>query len=69
MKTDLELKQDVLNELKWEPSIDATNIGVIVKEGIVILNGNLNTRKLKWRVMRISPDEKLRSKTISTVRP
>ncbi len=43
MKTDLELKQDVQDELKWEPSINATDIGIIVKDGIVTLTGTLNT--------------------------
>ncbi len=34
MKTDSELPRDVLNELKWEPSVDAAHIGVSVKEGV-----------------------------------
>ena len=28
MKTDVELRRDVLDELEWEPSIDAAQIGV-----------------------------------------
>lgn len=39
MKTDSELKQDVLEELQWEPSIDHADIGVSVVEGVVTLNG------------------------------
>lgn len=31
MKTDKELQQDVLDELVWEPSVDAAEIGVSVK--------------------------------------
>ncbi len=38
-KTDLELKNDVLSELKYEPSIKVTDIGVLVKDGIVTLTG------------------------------
>jgi len=30
---------DVLDELRWEPSVNATNIGVTVKNGVVTLEG------------------------------
>ena len=43
MKRDSQLKKDVLDELKWEPSINATDVGVIVKDGIVTLTGNMKT--------------------------
>jgi hypothetical protein len=33
MKTDTQLQHDVLAELEWEPSIDASQIGVTAKEG------------------------------------
>ncbi|SDE43169.1 Osmotically-inducible protein OsmY, contains BON domain [Pricia antarctica] len=39
MKTDAEIKQDVQDELAWEPSIDETQIGVTVRDGIVTLSG------------------------------
>ncbi len=39
MKTDAELKKDVEDELEWEPSINAENIGVAVKDGVVTLTG------------------------------
>ncbi len=35
MKTDSQLQQDVINELKWEPTIHAPEIGVAVKDGVV----------------------------------
>lgn len=38
-KTDAELKTDVLSELKYEPSVKITDIGVLVKDGTVTLNG------------------------------
>lgn len=38
-KTDTELKADVLAELKYEPGVDITDIGVLVKDGAVTLNG------------------------------
>jgi len=38
-KSDAELKADVLSELKAEPRVKITDIGVLVKEGTVTLNG------------------------------
>jgi osmotically-inducible protein OsmY len=48
MKTDTELQQDVMNELKWEPSLKAAEIGVAVKDGVVTLSGYVDSyvRKL-----------------------
>lgn len=42
MKTDAEIKQDVLDELAWQPNIDETEIGVIVENGVVTLSGVVN---------------------------
>jgi osmotically-inducible protein OsmY len=39
MKTDFQIKEDVLDELSWQPNIDETQIGVIVENGIVTLSG------------------------------
>ena len=38
-KTDTEIKTDVLSELKYDPSLKVTEIGVLVKDGTVTLNG------------------------------
>ena len=43
MKTDSQLQQDVIAELKWEPSVEATTIGVEVKDGIVTLAGHVGS--------------------------
>jgi osmotically-inducible protein OsmY len=43
MKTDAELQQDVMNELRWEPIIKAAEIGVGVKDGIVTLSGDVDS--------------------------
>lgn len=40
---DTQLQRDVLNELEWEPSVHAAEIGVAVKEGIVTLSGMVGT--------------------------
>jgi osmotically-inducible protein OsmY len=39
----VELKDKVLNELKWEPSIREAEIGVIVKDGVVTLSGKVES--------------------------
>lgn len=41
MKTDSAIKNDVLEELRWQPEVEETEIGVIVNEGIVTLTGVL----------------------------
>ena len=33
--SDMSLRQDVIDELEFEPSLDAANIGVAVKNGVV----------------------------------
>jgi osmotically-inducible protein OsmY len=38
-KTDTEIKTDVLSELKYDPSLKVTEIGVLVSDGVVTLNG------------------------------
>jgi osmotically-inducible protein OsmY len=43
MKTDIQLKQDVNAELSWEPSVNAAEIGVEVKDGIVTLAGHVSS--------------------------
>jgi osmotically-inducible protein OsmY len=39
MKSDSQLQHDVLQELEWRPSIDASQIGVLAKNGVVTLTG------------------------------
>ncbi len=48
MKTDAELQQHVMDELKWEPTIHAAEIGVAVKDGVVTLSGNVDSYIKKW---------------------
>lgn len=48
MKTDAQLQQDVLAELKWEPSVNAARIGVEVADGIVTLAGHVDSYGEKW---------------------
>ena len=39
MKSDTDIKRDVEEELRFDPDIDATDIGVAVKDGVVTLVG------------------------------
>jgi osmotically-inducible protein OsmY len=48
MKTDAELQQHVMDELKWEPTIRAAEIGVAVKDGMVTLSGSVDSYGKKW---------------------
>lgn len=41
MSKDVELQRRVLDELDWEPSVDAAQIGVTVHEGVVALAGHV----------------------------
>ena len=43
MKTDADLKRDVITELGWDPAVRSTAIGVAVKDGVVTLTGHLET--------------------------
>ena len=54
MKTDKQLQQDVLDELVWEPSVDAAEIGVSVENGVVILNGTVKSLTEKWTAERVT---------------
>ena len=51
-KTDAALKTDVLAELNYEPRVKATDIGVLVKDGTVTLNGYATTFGEKWDAVR-----------------
>jgi osmotically-inducible protein OsmY len=52
MKTDTELQQDIMNELQWEPSIKASEIGVGVADGVVTLSGYVDSYYKKWAAER-----------------
>ncbi|MFC2069044.1 BON domain-containing protein [Chloroflexota bacterium] len=43
MKTDTELQQDVMNELEWEPTVEAAEIVVAVEDGVVTLSGYVDS--------------------------
>ncbi len=43
MKTDTQIQEDVLEELKWEPSLHAAGIGVEVNDSVVTLAGHVDS--------------------------
>ncbi len=52
MKSDAQLKSDVEQELRWEPSVRAEQIGVSVKSGVVELDGHVDAYYEKWAAER-----------------
>lgn len=49
MRTDSDIKRDVESELKWDPDIDASDIGVAVKNGVVTLSGFVRSYSQKYQ--------------------
>ena len=53
------LRQDIIDELEFQPSIDAANIGVAVDNGVVTLTGHVSTygrrqpRKRRYAASRV----------------
>ena len=41
MKTDAQLKNDVTEELRWEPTVTSDDIAVATKNGVVTLSGSV----------------------------
>jgi len=52
MKSDIDIKRDVEDELRLNPDIDATDIAVAVKNGVVTLSGFTRSYAQKWEAER-----------------
>jgi osmotically-inducible protein OsmY len=52
MKSDSQLRQDVEDELEWEPSVDERQIGVAVSDAVVTLTGAVGSLPEKWNAER-----------------
>ena len=52
MKTDAQLKSDVMEELLWEPTVTSTDINVATDKGIVTLSGTVPNYAEKWAAER-----------------
>jgi osmotically-inducible protein OsmY len=47
-KSDLQIQQDVMRELRWDTRIGQTEVGVEVDKGIVTLTGTVDNYAKKW---------------------
>lgn len=52
--TDRDLRQNVERALEWEPSVDASDIGVSVAAGVVTLRGNVTSYAEKLAAERVA---------------
>lgn len=52
MKSDTQIRDDVLAELRWDPAVNETDVGVIVKAGNVTLTGHLSSFAEKYAAER-----------------
>ena len=52
MRTDAQLKEDVVEQLRWEPTVTAGDISVIAKNGVVTLSGTVPHYAEKWAAER-----------------
>ncbi|WP_046111369.1 BON domain-containing protein [Aquincola tertiaricarbonis] len=48
LRSDAEIQSEVLSELKWEPRVQAPEIGVAVKDGVVTLTGWVDSYTKRW---------------------
>jgi osmotically-inducible protein OsmY len=48
MKSDTEIERDVKDELQWDPDLDATDIAISVKKGVVTLAGYVKSYTHKY---------------------
>jgi len=53
MKSDKQLQQDVMDDLRWDPSIDASKIGVAASNGVISLTGTVPSYFQKQNAERI----------------
>lgn len=53
MKNDKQLQQDIIDDLRWDPSIDASKIGVAVTNGVVTLTGSVPSYFQKQNTERV----------------
>lgn len=47
MKNDTQIQKDIIDQLKWEPFLNAAEIGVAVKHGVVTLSGQVDSYSKK----------------------
>lgn len=53
MKSDKQLQQDVMDDLRWDPSVDASKVGVVVTNGVITLTGSVPSYFQKQNTERV----------------
>ena len=48
MKSDITIQKEVMDQLRWEPFLNASQIGVSVHKGVVTLSGEVDSFAKKW---------------------
>jgi osmotically-inducible protein OsmY len=51
-KSDEQLQHDVTEELHWDPSIGRAEIGVVARDGVVTLTGQVDSFAKRWAALR-----------------
>jgi osmotically-inducible protein OsmY len=46
--TDVEIQQDVMDEIDWDPEVEVTDVGVEVDDGVVTLTGTVESYARRW---------------------
>lgn len=54
MKPNAVLQQDVMEALRWEPGLNAAQIGVLAQNGIVTLTGRADSIAQKFKAERVA---------------
>ncbi len=54
MKTDLQIQEDVMDQLKWNPVLNSSAIGVAVQFGVVTLSGQVDTYAKKLEAEKVT---------------
>jgi osmotically-inducible protein OsmY len=54
MKSNAALQREVQDAINWEPILDAAEIGVIARGGIVTLTGSVNNYSKKYEAERVA---------------
>ena len=52
MRTDIDIKRDVEEELRMNPDLDAADIAVAVKDGVVTVTGYVRSYSQRWEAER-----------------
>lgn len=53
-RQDRDLRRDVLDELDWDPEVDATKIGVTAADGVVTLTGIVRSFTDRWMAEKVA---------------